>query len=234
MRRLALRNFSPPRPSNGRERGVRERQRLAILGGLLLASALVFAGSPQPGNHLRGQSSPYLKRAATQPVDWYPWGAEAFRRARQLDRPVLLDVGATWCALCDRMDRESYTQTEIAEYINANFVAVKLDYDAQPKLTAKLERAHALKNLPAGIPLTGFLTPCGKLYLGGTYFPPQADKDTPGFAETLKQAAGLYRTERAQLEQDGFDLKLKEEFGEEKAHAGTGARAREPGACGKK
>jgi hypothetical protein len=226
-----MRNFSLSHPSYGGEGGVRDR-RLGILGGALLASALLFAGAAQPGNHLRGQSSPYLKRAASQPVDWYPWGAEAFRRARQLDRPILLDVGATWCPLCDRMDRESYTRPEIAEYINANFVAVKLDYDAQPRLTAKLERAHALKNFPAGIPLTGFLTPCGRLYLGGTYFPPRAAEDKPAFAETLKQAAGLYRTERAQLEQDGFDLKLQEEFGEEKAHAGTGAR--EPGACGKK
>lgn len=207
-------------------------RRLGILGGALLASALLFAGSSQSGNHLRGQSSPYLKRAANQPVDWYPWGAEAFRRARQLDRPVLLDVGATWCPTCDRMDRESYTRQEIAEYINANFVAVKLDYDARPRLTAKVERAHALKNFPAGIPLTGFLTPCGKLYLGGTYFPPKAEGDTPGFAETLQRAAGLYRTERAQVEQDGFDLKLKEEFGEEKAHAGAGGRG--PGACSQK
>jgi len=226
-----MRNFSVSRSSHGGESGVRGR-RLVILGGLLLAAALVFAGSAQPGNHLGGQSSPYLKRAADQPVDWYPWGAEAFRRARQLDRPILLDVGATWCPTCDRMDRESYTRPEIAAYINANFVAVKLDYDARPRLTAKLERAHALKNFPAGIPLTGFLTPCGKLYLGGTYFPEKAAGDKPAFAETLKQAAGLYRTERAQIEQDGFDLKLKEEFGAEKAHAGAGAR--ESGACGKK
>jgi uncharacterized protein YyaL (SSP411 family) len=205
--------------------------RRAILGGLL-ASVLLFAGASQPGNHLRGQISPYLKRAASQPVDWYPWSAEAFRRARQLDRPVLLDVGATWCPTCDRMDRESYTRPEIAAYINANFVAVKLDYDARPRLTAKLERAHALKNFPAGIPLTGFLTPCGKLYLGGTYFPEKATGDTPGFRETLKQAADLYRTQRTQVEQDGFDLKLKEEFGEEKAHTGAGGGS--AGACGKK
>ena len=208
------------------------RGQLGILVGVLLVSALVFAGSSRPGNHLRGQSSAYLKRAAGQPVDWYPWGAEAFRRARELDRPILLDVGATWCATCDRMDRESYTRPEIAAYINANFVAVKLDYDARPQLTAKLERAHALKNFPAGIPLTGFITPCGKLYLGGTYFPPQAADDRPGFAETLQQAAELYRNQRALVEQDGYDLKLKEELGEEKAHAGAGTRASV--ACGQK
>lgn len=207
------------------------RSRVGILAGALLASALVLAGG-QPGNHLRGQRSAYLKRASAQPVDWYPWGAEAFRRARQLDRPILLDVGATWCATCDRMDHESYTRPEIAEYINAHFVAVKLDYDARPRLTAKLERAHALKNFPAGIPLTGFLTPCGKLYLGGTYFPPQGADDRPSLGETLKQAADSYRTQRAQIEQDGFDLKLKEEFGEEKAHAGAGDRG--AGACGQK
>ncbi|MGH9492462.1 MAG: DUF255 domain-containing protein [Terriglobales bacterium] len=210
---------------------MRDGQRL-VVGTLLLASALLFGGAQQPANHLRGQSSPYLKRAASQPVDWYPWGAEAFRRARQLDRPILLDVGAVWCSTCDRMDRESYTRPEIAEFINANFVAVKLDYDARPALTAKLERAHALKNFPAGIPLTGFLTPCGKLYLGGTYFPPRAVEDTPGFAETLQQAAEMYRTQRAQIEQDGFDLKLKEELREEKADAGAGAG--EPVACRQK
>ena len=208
---------------------MRDGQRLVILGGLWLASALLFAGAQPAANHLRGQSSPYLKRAVSQPVDWYPWGAEAFRRARQLDRPILLDVGAVWCSTCERMDRESYTRPEIAGFINANFVAVKLDYDARPALTAKLERAHALKNFPAGIPLTGVLTPCGKLYLGGTYFPPRATDDQPGFAETLRQAADLYRTQRAQIEQDGFDLKLKEELREEKAHAGAGAR--QPGAC---
>ena len=227
-----MRNFSALRPSHAREHGVHQGRRRAILGGVLLASALLLAGPLPPGNHLRGQGSPYLKRAAGQQVDWYPWGAEAFRRARQLDRPILLDVGATWCPLCDRMDRESYTRPEIARFINANFVAVKLDYDARPRLTAKLERAHALKNFPAGIPLTGFLTPCGRLYLGGTYFPPQAIEDKPAFAETLKQAADMYRSRRVQLEQDGFDLKLKEEFGEEKADAGAGHR--EPGACGKK
>ncbi len=166
--------------------------------------------SPPPSNHLPGASSAYLKRASQQPEDWYAWGAEAWRQARQLDRPVLIDVGAVWCSWCELMDRESYTRPEIATLVNANFVAVKVDYDAQPALVAKLERAAAVMNLPSGVPLTLFVTPGGKLYFGGTYFPWKAPRGKPAFEDVLKQAVLMYRQQRATIEREGFDLKSGE------------------------
>jgi len=174
---------------------------------LLIFTCLVVPNAAQGSpNHLEGQSAPYLRRAVSQPVDWYPWGAEPFKRAKELNRAILLDVGAVWCGWCDLMDRESYTRPDLAAFINANFVAVKVDYDAQPRLAAELERAQAVLNLPSGLPLTGFLTPNGKLYFGGSYFPPETQGDKPAFEEALKQALRLYRDHRAEVERDGVDL----------------------------
>jgi len=163
--------------------------------------------SPQGSNHLAASSSAYLKRAAHQPVDWYPWGSEAWQRAKESDRPILLDLGAVWCGWCDLMDRESYNRPDLAAFINANFVAVKVDYDADPQLSAGLERAQAILNLPAGLPLTGFVTASGKLYFGGSYFPRQAKGDKPAFEETLKKALRMYRQHRSEVEGDGIELK---------------------------
>ena len=176
---------------------------LLLLAWTSLVAPSVAQASP---NHLRGQAAPYLKRAVFQPVDWYPWGADAFKRARELSSPILLDIGAVWCGWCDLMDRESYDPPELVAFINANFVAVKVDYDTQPQLAAELERAQAVLNLPSGLPLTGFLTPGGKLYFGGTYFPRETKGDKPAFEAVLKQALRLYRDHRAEVERDGVEL----------------------------
>ncbi len=173
---------------------------------LTLTSLAAQSAAQGKANRLAGSSSAYLKRAAQRPVDWYPWGPEAWERAKQLDRPVLLDLGAVWCEWCDLMDRESYNCPDLAAFINANFVAVKVDYDAQPQLAAELERAQAVLNLPSGLPLTGFLTPDGKLYFGGSYFPRQAKGDKPAFEDVLKEALRMYREHRSQLEHDGVEL----------------------------
>jgi uncharacterized protein len=175
---------------------------------LLLTLTSLIAPSAAKGspNRLARSGSAYLKRAAQQPVDWYPWGPEAWESAKQLDRPVLLDLCALWCGWCDLMDRESYNRPDLAAFINANFVAVKVDYDAQPHLAAELERAQAVLNLPSGLPLTGFVTPGGKLYFGGSYFPRQAKGDKPSFEDALKQALRLYREHRARVDRDGVEL----------------------------
>jgi len=140
-------------------------------------------------------------------VDWYPWGPEAWRRAKELDRPVLVNLGAAWCGWCDLMDRESYNRPDLAAFINAHFVSVKVDYDAQPQLAAELERAQAVLNLSSGLPLTGFLTPGGKLYFGGTYFPREPKGDKPALEDVLKQALRMYRERRQEVERDGVELK---------------------------
>jgi len=113
---------------------------------LVLDLACMVATSPAQGNldHLRGQTSPYLKRAASQPVNWYPRDPKAFRRASELYRPMLLDVGAVWCPWCSLMDRDTYTNVAPADYINQHFVTIKVDFDSAPELVAELQRAQTV------------------------------------------------------------------------------------------
>jgi uncharacterized protein YyaL (SSP411 family) len=186
--------------------------RTKVMGLLLLISAAL--SSQSKSSHLIGSKAPYLQRAVNQPVDWRPWGAEAFAQAVRLNRPVLLDVGATWCKFCTIMDEESYTDPELAKFINTNFVPVKVDFDADAKFSARLQRAQAYINLPAGLPLTAFVTPQGKLYSGGSYFPREAKGDKPAFRNALKAALTMYRQHDAALN-EAFDLHLEKEF----AHA---------------
>ena len=176
-----------------------------LLGLMVLASSLgLRAATP---NHLAGQKSVYLSRAAQQPVDWYPWGAEAFQRAKGLNRPILLDVGAVWCSWCSLMDRDTYTNPETADYINQHFVAVKVDFDASSKLVTQLQRAQAVLNLPAGLPLTSFITQDGKLYSGAGYLPAQGKGDKQSFREAAEQALQDY-TDKQKLDDESFQLEI--------------------------
>jgi uncharacterized protein len=108
------------------------------------------------------------------------------------------------------MDRESYSQPELARFINDRFVAVKVDYDLQPEIAARLQRAQALMNLPVGLPLTAFLSPSGKLYFGGGYFPAKARLEKPSLREMLKGAVQMFREQHEVLEQGGFDVRKPE------------------------
>jgi hypothetical protein len=176
-----------------------------LLSLMVLASSLgLSAGTP---DHLAAQNSVYLSRAAEQPVNWYPWGAEAFQRAKELNRPILLDVGAVWCPWCSLMDRDTYTNQETADYINQHFVAVKVDFDASPKLAAQLQRAQAILNLPAGLPLTSFITPDGKLYSGAGYLPAQRTGDKQSFREAAEQAVQGF-TNKQKLDDEAFQLEI--------------------------
>src|SRR5246127_4331898 len=176
---------------------------------LMLGLAFIVATSPAQGNpnHLRGQTSPYVKRAASQPVDWYPWGPEAFRRARELDRPILLDVGAVWCPWCSLMDRDTYTNVATADYINQQFVSIKVDFDSAPELVAQLQRAQALLNLPAGLPLISFITPEGKLYFGAGYLPAERKAGKPSFREAAEEAQSRY-ADKTKIEEESFQLEV--------------------------
>ena len=160
---------------------------------MLALACMIAAGRAQTKpNHLSGQTSPYLKRAVSQPVDWYPWGPESFKRAIELDRPILLDVGAVWCPWCSLMDRDTYTNVATAEYINQHFVPIKVDFDAAPDLVAQLQRAQAVLNLPAGLPLTSFITPDGKLYFGGGYLAAEHKAHKLSFREAAEEALKRY------------------------------------------
>ncbi len=142
-----------------------------------------------------------------KPVDWYPWGADAFKRAGELNRPILVDVGAVWCPWCTLMDRDTYTNPATANYINQHFVAVKVDFDAAPAFVAQLHRAQAVLNLPAGLPLTSFITPDGKLYFGAGYLPAEHKGDKPSFRETADEALNRY-TDKAKLEVESVQLQV--------------------------
>src|SRR5207245_853148 len=127
------------------------------------------------------QRGVWARALARQPVQWYPWGEDAFRRAKELDRPILLVIGATWCHWCHVIDRESYENPELAGVINDNFVAIKLDRDERPDIDARYQQAVGAIAGQGGWPLTAFLTPDGKVFHGGTYFPPKDSYGRPSF-----------------------------------------------------
>ncbi|MGH7579841.1 MAG: thioredoxin domain-containing protein, partial [Gemmatimonadales bacterium] len=151
-------------------------------------------------NRLESAASAYLRSAAHQPIHWYPWGADAFDAARAQDRPVLLDIGAVWCHWCHVMDGESYEDPALAQYLNDNFICVKVDRDERPDVDARYQRAVQAFTRQGGWPLTAFLTPAGEVFFGGTYFPPEGKYGQPGFRTVLASVLDAYRSRRAQVE----------------------------------
>jgi uncharacterized protein len=150
-------------------------------------------------NLLAAASSSYLRSAMHQPVAWHEWGAEAFAQAAAEDKPILLDIGAVWCHWCHVMDRESYEDPELAEVINQNFIAVKVDRDERPDVDTRYQAAVAAISGQNGWPLTAVLTPDGKPFFGGTYFPRDDRYGRPGFARVLLTMADAWKTRRGEV-----------------------------------
>jgi uncharacterized protein len=146
-------------------------------------------------SRLASATSAYLRGAAEQPIDWHPWGPEAFELARRTRRPILLDIGASWCHWCHVMDEGTYSDAEVARLLRANFVAVKVDRDEHPEVDRRYQRQVGALTGEGGWPLTGFLTPEGEVFLGGTYFPPTDGHGRPGFRRVLKEVARLWTDE---------------------------------------
>jgi len=143
-------------------------------------------------NSLARASSAYLRSAMHQPIQWHEWGAEAFAAARRDNKPMLLDIGAVWCHWCHVMDRESYDDPEIAAIVNQHFIAVKVDRDERPDIDSRYQAAVQAVSGQGGWPLTAFLTPDGKPFYGGTYFPPQDGYGRPSFRRVLLSIANAY------------------------------------------
>jgi hypothetical protein len=154
--------------------------------------------SPAAGasNQLEHAASSYLRSARHQPVQWQPWGEAAFARAQAEDKPILLDIGAVWCHWCHVMDGESYEDPEIAALINEHFVAVKVDRDERPDVDARYQAAVSSISGQGGWPLTAFLTPDGRPYFGGTYFPRDNRYGRPGMESVLLAMAKVWRERR--------------------------------------
>jgi uncharacterized protein len=166
-------------------------------------------------NRLASSSSAYLRSASHQPIDWYEFGDDAFQRAKELDRPILLDVGAVWCHWCHVIDRESYENDEIAQIINEHFVAVKVDRDQRPDIDARYQQVVASLTGQGGWPLTAFLTYDGRVIYGGTYFPPQAMK------KLLSQIKDVYHEQKDEIMKETLAdiLQEKERLARETAEA---------------
>jgi uncharacterized protein YyaL (SSP411 family) len=156
-------------------------------------------------NSLAQASSAYLRSAMHQPIRWYEWGDEAFALAQRENKPMLLDIGAVWCHWCHVMDRESYDDPEIAKIVNEHFVAMKVDRDERPDIDSRYQAAVSAISGQGGWPLTAFLTPGGKPFYGGTYFPPDDHYGRPSFRRVLLSIATAFRekhgdvTEQAQM-----------------------------------
>jgi uncharacterized protein YyaL (SSP411 family) len=143
-------------------------------------------------NSLARASSAYLRSAMHQLIQWHEWGEEAFAVARAANKPMLLDIGAVWCHWCHVMDRESYDDPAVAAIVNEHFVAVKVDRDEHPDIDSRYQAAVSAVSGQGGWPLTAFLTPDGKPFYGGTYFPPVDGYGRPSFKRVLISIASAY------------------------------------------
>jgi uncharacterized protein len=157
-------------------------------------------------NRLGRETSPYLLQHAHNPVDWYPWGDEAFARARAEDKPVLLSVGYSACHWCHVMERESFENPDIARLMNDYFVSVKVDREERPDVDQIYMQAVQSLTGHGGWPMTVFLTPEGVPFYGGTYFPPTDRHGIPGFPRLLEAIAGAWRTRRGEVVESGQSL----------------------------
>ena len=144
-------------------------------------------------NRLAGESSPYLRQHAHNPVDWYPWGDEAFEKARSENRPVFLSIGYSSCHWCHVMERESFENEEIARTLNEHWVSVKVDREERPDVDDVYMTAVQLTSGRGGWPLSAFLLPDRRPFFAGTYFPPDDRHGRPGFLTVLGRLEAAWR-----------------------------------------
>jgi len=154
------------------------------------------SSNPGTANGLANAASSYLRSARHQPVQWHAWSEAAFATAQGQNKPILLDIGAVWCHWCHVMDRESYEDAEIARVINEHYVAIKVDRDERPDVDARYQAAVSAISGQGGWPLTAFLTPDGRPYFGGTYFPREDRYGRPGFGRVLLTMAQVWEQRR--------------------------------------
>ncbi|HET9494243.1 MAG TPA: thioredoxin domain-containing protein [Chloroflexia bacterium] len=150
-------------------------------------------------NRLAGETSPYLLQHKDNPVDWFPWGEEAFRRAAEEDRPIFLSVGYSACHWCHVMAHESFEDQEIARYLNEHFVSIKVDREERPDVDAVYMDAVQAMTGQGGWPMTVFLTPTGEPFYGGTYFPAREGRGMPSFPRVLEGVTTAYRERKAEI-----------------------------------
>ncbi len=157
-------------------------------------------------NRLTDSTSPYLLQHADNPVDWYPWGPEALERARQEDKPIFLSIGYAACHWCHVMEHESFEDPDTAALMNQHFVNIKVDREQRPDLDSLYMDAVVAMTGQGGWPMSVFLTPDGKPFYGGTYFPPTRRFNMPGFPEILQALADKWENDREEIHKVGDQL----------------------------
>ncbi len=161
-------------------------------------------------NRLVHETSPYLLQHAHNPVDWYPWNDDAFKKAQAEDKPIMLSVGYSACHWCHVMERESFENEEIAKLMNEHFVSIKVDREERPDIDGIYMQAVQALTQQGGWPMTVFMTPDGRPFYGGTYFPPNdrryGRETMPGFPRVLLSIANAYTQHRQEIEEQANNV----------------------------
>ena len=189
------------------------RQRAVRLAAILIVGLLGGAGAADepkkdakkgPANRLARESSPYLLQHAHNPVDWYPWGPEAFEKAKKEGKLVFLSIGYSSCHWCHVMERESFANKEIAQILNDHFVCIKVDREERPDIDYIYMTALNVLGQQGGWPLSMFLTADGKPIIGGTYWPPEdreiEGQKLPGFKTVLRIIRDVHKDQPKDLQ----------------------------------
>ena len=157
-------------------------------------------------NRLQHETSPYLLQHAHNPVDWYAWKPEAFERARAEDKPILVSIGYSTCHWCHVMERESFEDEQVAAYMNENFINIKVDREERPDVDQIYMEACQAISGSGGWPLNCFLTPDGRPFFAGTYYPPGPAHNRPSWSQLLQHLSGVFRERRDEVEEQANQL----------------------------
>ncbi|MGH2375357.1 MAG: thioredoxin domain-containing protein [bacterium] len=157
-------------------------------------------------NRLASETSPYLLQHANNPVEWYPWGEDALRRAREEDKPIFLSIGYAACHWCHVMEHESFEDPAVAAVMNEHFISIKVDREERPDLDDIYMKAVVAITGHGGWPMSVFLTPAGVPFYGGTYFPPSPRQGMPAFVDVLRAIAAAWRDRRDEIERNGAGM----------------------------
>jgi len=157
-------------------------------------------------NRLARERSPYLLQHADNPVDWYPWGAEALETAARLDRPIFLSIGYSTCHWCHVMAHESFENADIAKILNDNFVSIKVDREERPDVDRVYMTFVQATTGSGGWPMSVWITPTLMPFYGGTYFPPESRWGRPGFPEILREIVRVWQQEHAKVQESAVKL----------------------------
>ena len=175
-------------------------------------------------NHLVGEKSPYLIQHVTNPVDWYPWGDVAFAKAKSENKPIFLSIGYSTCHWCHVMERESFTNQKVADFLNKHFVSIKVDREERPDVDKVYMTAYqAMYQGGGGWPLNMFLTPDLKPFAGGTYFPPTPRQGRPSFFQVLSTLEKAWNSQGGDVVKSANQIHsaMSDEFERKKAQAGV-------------